>query len=73
MQSEKDILQLIKRTENNIDFYIKENKNMHLLNEIGVLRGLIYAYEEITKKQYCFNDWELKIIQLQETLREIDK
>lgn len=71
-QKIKAINALIERTENNIDFYIKEEKNYHLLNEIGVLRGLIYAYEEITKEQYPFDDWELKIIELQETLRDID-
>ena len=33
------------RTLNNCNFYEKEGKVAHLLNEIGVLRGLAYVIE----------------------------
>lgn len=34
------------RTLNNCRFYEKEGKETHLLNEIGVLRGIAYCLEE---------------------------
>ncbi len=35
------------RTMNNCRFYEREGRNTDLLNEVGVLRGLAYALEEV--------------------------
>lgn len=37
--------QILYRTMNNIEFYIRNEKPQHALNEIGCLRGIIYAME----------------------------
>ena len=73
MQEFINIIGLIERTENNIKFYLNQNDNMHLLNEIGCLRGLIYAIEEVTQEQYQLTDWEQEIFKLQVSLTDIDK
>lgn len=41
------IMELLEDTLSNCKYYEKENKIQHLLNEIGVLRGLAYALEII--------------------------
>lgn len=42
---ENTVIGLFERTMNNCRYYEKENLNMHLLNEIGVLRGIAYVLE----------------------------
>lgn len=41
------IKELYERTLNNCKFYERENDSKHLLNEIGVLRGIAYAMEAV--------------------------
>lgn len=38
---------LYRRTYRNCVFYMDENRQLELLNEIGVLRGIVYCIEEI--------------------------
>lgn len=44
---EEKIIELFERTMKNCNFYEKENQVAHLLNEIGVLRGIAYVMEEM--------------------------
>lgn len=41
------IYECFDRTMNNCRFYEREERNTDLLNEVGVLRGLAYALEEV--------------------------
>ena len=41
----KELKELYERALNNCRFYLKENMNKNLLNEIGVLRGISYVLE----------------------------
>lgn len=43
----QNLLAIYERTINNCLFYEKENKKEHLLNEIGVLRGVAYCLESV--------------------------
>ncbi len=45
---EKRLMAIWNRTLKNCKFYEEEKKYSNLLNEIGVLRGITYAYEELT-------------------------
>ena len=38
---------LFKRTLHNCEYYEEEQKEKHLLNEIGCLRGILYAMEKV--------------------------
>ena len=42
---------MFERTMNNCRFYKRENMEMHLLNEIGVLRGIHYCLEACGRTQ----------------------
>ena len=42
---ETTVIELWERTLKNCKFYEKENDIKHLLNEIGVLRGIAYVLE----------------------------
>jgi hypothetical protein len=39
------VIELLERTLTNCRFYEKEKDTKHLLNEIGVLRGIAYVLE----------------------------
>jgi hypothetical protein len=43
----KNLLEIYDRTIANCLFYERENKKAHLLNEIGVLRGVAYCLESM--------------------------
>lgn len=43
MKKTESITDIFARTLNNCLFYEREGKKMHLLNEIGVLRGVAYC------------------------------
>lgn len=64
---------LLYRTENNIEFYLNNNKPNSALNEIGVMRGIFYAMEEITGSPKTPTVRELSYIQLQQELKAIDE
>lgn len=42
-----NLLELFDRTEKNCEFYEQEKDNIALLNEIGVLRGIMYCIESV--------------------------
>lgn len=42
---EDNMIAIFERTLNNCEFYKDEGKEAHLLNEIGVLRGIAYCIE----------------------------
>ena len=48
----KALVKLFDRTMRNCYFYEREGRDADLLNEIGVLRGLAYAMEEVGIHQY---------------------
>lgn len=58
------------RTLNNCRFYEKENKPWSLMNEIGVLRGLMYAIE-IYYASFDISE-AMHFIELQQELRQND-
>lgn len=63
---------LLYRTENNIEFFLNNNKPNNALNEIGVMRGIFYAMEEITGSPKIPTVRELSYIQLGQDLKAID-
>lgn len=73
MTNIKKLEALLYRTENNIEFYLDNNKPNSALNEIGVMRGILYAIEEITGSQRTLTKRELSYIQLQQDLKSIDE
>ena len=42
-----NLLELFDRTTKNCEFYEQEQDNAALLNEIGVLRGIMYCIESV--------------------------
>ena len=64
------VVGLFERTMNNCKYYEKEKMYNHLLNEIGVLRGIAYVLE---LTGICpHTDEFLYFISKQEELRNID-
>jgi hypothetical protein len=59
------------RTLNNCHFYEREKRQKSLLNEIGVLRGLVYALESIgiTLEEQEYQEFT-RLIDIQEELKK---
>lgn len=72
MKNYEKLEALLYRTENNIEFYLDENRPNSALNEIGVMRGILYAWEEIIGCQKKLSNRELSYIKLQQELKEVD-
>lgn len=72
MEDYEKLQSLLYRTENNIDFYLEENKPNSALNEIGCMRGILYAWEAITGYDKKLTNRELSYIKLQQELKEVD-
>ena len=65
----KKLRKLYERTMSNCQFYEREGKQAHLLNEIGVLRGIAYCMEAFGEPP--FQDPEfLRLISLQENFKK---
>lgn len=61
------VREVFERTLNNCKFYEQEGKQLSLLNEIGTLRGLMYAMEYVDR---CpMNDEVMHFIRIQELLK----
>ena len=63
----KELKELYERTLNNCRFYLKENMNKKLLNEIGVLRGIAYVLE-LNNINVVKNDDFINFIKMQNEL-----
>lgn len=64
------LLGIFERTINNCKFYEKEGKTNSLLNEIGVLRGIMYCME-LCGQEYR-NEDTIHFIEIQQKLKEKD-
>lgn len=65
------VREVFERTLNNCKFYEMEGKRISLLNEIGTLRGLMYAMEYVDR---CpMNDEVMHFINLQESLKALER
>jgi len=68
---ETTVVGLFERTMNNCRYYEKEKMYNHLLNEIGVLRGIAYVLELTGTCPHT--DEFLYFINIQEQLKKGDK
>ena len=59
---------IYERTMRNCHFYKDEGKNRHLLNEIGVLRGISYCLDEVMHGNFAYDDDFIKMIGKQNRL-----
>ena len=48
MTHKEKIYKLYNRTYRNCEYYRKQGKQKELLNEIGVLRGIVYSLDAVT-------------------------
>ena len=54
----ENIISIYNRTYNNCKFYFEKGENRRLLNEIGVLRGIVYCIQSIigeNNKHFALN------------------
>lgn len=55
MDNKEKLLELFNRTYRNCKHYKECGKDQHLLNEIGVLRGIAYCIGEIVGEENLFS------------------
>lgn len=53
--NKENMIDIYNRTFNNCVFYKGKGDNKHLLNEIGVLRGIVYCIESIIGEENLNN------------------
>ena len=51
----KSEISILERTAKNCEFYKREGMTEHFINEVGCLRGIMYALDEIGIPYPCFS------------------
>ena len=71
----KELIELYDRTYRNCMFYKENGKREHLLNEICVLRGIVYCIEAASeeKNAFVYVDFEKFSLMIEEQNRLLGK
>lgn len=77
MNERQILMNLYSRTISNCRYYKSKGMKNSLLNEIGVLRGILYCIEGILEEDISsptfFNDQLVELIKFQQNMKEEDE
>ncbi len=77
MREREILMNLYNRTLSNCTYYNSKGMKNSLLNEIGVLRGILYCIEGILEEDISnpifYNDKFVELIKFQQSMKEADE